>query len=431
MQLTPFLLKCMVSSAMFALLVHDGQAQSSAPVQSRHTYQFSRALLPLESTEPLNDQLSAGMEECAVSASFIGDYGLSLRYADRGNTETPKISAADSAYFLTFQPRPAHAYLLERAAHEQIVMLNEAHHISLHRVFTLSLLKGLYDIGYRYLGAETLSFGDKELNHRGYPVTSQVDYFKNSGYYTAEPQYGNLIREALKIGFTVFPYDPVLEPTVTNRGSQRELQQAQNIQKILLLDPNARIVVQAGYDHIREDSIGGDWGKAMAGRVKEMTGIDPLTINQEKLTEKSSPLFENPYYKLVTAQEASVLINTKGQVFSGPPGSKMYDVRIFHPPTQYQYGRPQWLQLQGRRRPIFVKPLSSTLTYPCLVFAYHDKENPELAVAADIIELRSEAERKTKALILDPGNYLIVFKSVNDHTQKMKTLVKQNKELKK
>jgi len=385
------------------------------------TYQFSQAIAQtVQAATPT--QRTAAAEQAAVASSFIGDYRAALQYVDRNAPAMPTISKADSLYFLRFRPRNAREYILARAGGERIVMINEAHHVPLHRVFTLSLLAGLYKQGYRYLGAETLSEGDQGLAKRGYPVTSLTDYTSNSGYYTAEPQYGNLIREALRLGFTVFAYDAFPDVPPADFARQREVQQARNIQKILQTDPTAKILIHAGYDHIREDSLGGSWGKAMAGRVKEFTGIDPFTINQEKLSEKSAPSFENPYYKLVHASEASVFQNKEGQVFAGPPGTSLFDVRVYHPPTHYQYGRPNWLLLNGRRKSRIVNQRDNSLAYPCLVFAYRKEEDSRFAVAADIIELRTPQDRT--ALILDPGRYLLRFQASNGTTKQMPLRIK-------
>ena len=385
------------------------------------TYQFSQAIAQTVQAATTPAQRTAATEQAAVDASFIGDYRGALQYADRNAPVPPTISRPDSLYFLRFRPQNARAYILARAAHEQIVMLNEAHHVPLHRVFTLSLLAGLYQRGYRYLGAETLSEGDQGLAKRGYPVTS-VEYATNSGYYTAEPQYGNLIREALRLGFKVFAYEAHPNVPAADFARQREVQQARTIQKVLQADPTAKILIHAGYDHIREDSLGGSWGKAMAGRVQELTGINPFTINQEKLSEKSAPRFENPYYKLGHAPQASVFLNPEGQVFAGPPGAYAFDVRVYHPPTHYQFGRPEWLLLDGRRKPYFISKLDHSLAYPCLVFAYRQEEDSRVAVAADILEVRTPQDHT--ALILEPGKYLLRFQASNGATKQMPVHVK-------
>jgi uncharacterized iron-regulated protein len=62
------------------------------------------------------------------------------------------ITGADSLFFNTFKAVNAKDYILERAKKEKIIIINEAHHNARHRSFTCSLLQGLYEDGYRYLG---------------------------------------------------------------------------------------------------------------------------------------------------------------------------------------------------------------------------------------------------------------------------------------
>jgi hypothetical protein len=51
------------------------------------------------------------------------------------------------------------------------------------------------------------------------------------------------------------------------------------------------------------DSASGNksWEKAMAGRLKEKTGIDPFTIDQVAYSEKGERKFLSPYIMLANA----------------------------------------------------------------------------------------------------------------------------------
>ena len=121
------------------------------------------------------------------------------------------------------------------------------------------------------------------LSERGYPT-------RMTGYYTSEPVYGDLVRTAFKLGYRVVPYEWAGEYTPDNR----ERGQARNlVERILKDNPKAKILVHAGYDHIDEtgELVG---AKTMAQRLKQMTGIDPLTIDQTEMTEHSAPEYERP-----------------------------------------------------------------------------------------------------------------------------------------
>ncbi len=144
-------------------------------------------------------------------------------------------------------------------------IINEAHHVPKHRAFTRSLLKELYANGYRYLGLEALF--DAAVNETKFPVIE-------TGYYTKEPEFGNLISEALATGFTLFSY----EASQGKNGKEREIEQAENIQKFIENNPKAKVLIHCGYAHAYENDYPA-WGKAMAGRLKQNMNIDPLTID--------------------------------------------------------------------------------------------------------------------------------------------------------
>ena len=82
----------------------------------------------------------------------------------------------------------------------RLVMINEAHHDAHTRELTLQLLPKLRAKGFKYFAAEALG-DDKGLANRGYPVWS------TGSEYLHEPLYGEIVREALRLGFTVVSYD--------------------------------------------------------------------------------------------------------------------------------------------------------------------------------------------------------------------------------
>ena len=154
----------------------------------------------------------------------------------------------------------------ELARDTRVVMLNENHWYPKHRLFAIALLKKLKKSGYTHLALEALYPNqDRKINERGYPTF-------NSGYYIREPNFGQLIRSAKKLGFVIIGYEN------ENREINRELGQAQNLKQILDENPNHKIFVYAGLDHILEKETKS--GKRMAAYFKELTEINPLTINQ-------------------------------------------------------------------------------------------------------------------------------------------------------
>lgn len=340
-----------------------------------------------------------GHQMIAWDYSKIGQYKKALICWDKDFPSAYTLSEQDSLNFLKYSPYNAIEYILSKADNYQVIMLNEAHHSSLHRNFTKLLLKGLSEKGFKYFGLEAVNQKDS-INERKFPIQS-------SGSYTNEPEFGNLLREALELGYFVFGY----EASFGRNGKQREIEQAENIKKILDKDPQAKIFIHAGFDHIREDENINNWEKAMAGRLKEFTGIDPLTIDQVSMTEKSSEQFENPFIKLAAVNVPTVFVNNENQGFIDKNLKKQFDLSVFHPRTDYKQTRPHWLFANGKQ--FYPVSLSNkNYSYPIMVFVFVEEEYKAAKirqlVPTDIIEFEFKTE--TTGLVLSKGNYVLIFK---------------------
>lgn len=171
-------------------------------------------------------------------------------------------------------------YVAERARSTRIVIVNESHDIPWHRMFTESLLRALWDQGFRYLAAE--AFGDGIGN---YP---DEDFGRiDAGFYATESTFGSLIRTAKQLGYNLIHYESIPDETdlsVAEQIALREEGQANNLMaRVFALDPSARVVIHVGYSHAAEVPIPSSPGITMpwmAARLKEKSGIDPLTIDQ-------------------------------------------------------------------------------------------------------------------------------------------------------
>ncbi len=167
--------------------------------------------------------------------------------------------------------------LKEISKNQKVFMLNENHWYPNHRILATKLLAPLKENGYNYLAIEavstyqdTLLTSDKnttQFGKRHYPI-------KSTGYYTREPYFGALIRKALELGYKIISYEAF-------ETDNRERGQAENLKKIIDNDPNAKIFVYAGLAHIYEGNSKGT--KRMASYFKELTNIDPITIDQTHL----------------------------------------------------------------------------------------------------------------------------------------------------
>ncbi|MGZ7352753.1 hypothetical protein ACXWRV_09360, partial [Streptococcus pyogenes] len=64
--------------------------------------------------------------------------------------------------------------------------------------------------------------------------------------YLHEPLYGEIVRQAIHLGYTLVPYDSNAQTI-----AEREAEQASNIyRQVFARDPQARLLVHAGYAHI-------------------------------------------------------------------------------------------------------------------------------------------------------------------------------------
>jgi hypothetical protein len=376
-------------------------------------YNFSDRILDKLSQDSL-------FYQAAQDLSYIGEYETMLIVWDKDEQKPPaSLTAEQIEHFSKFKAVNAKDLILEKAKTEQIILINEAHQQPYHRVFTTSLLHDLYKAGFRYFSAETISNYKvtlKELHKNNYPTII-------SGYYTRDPLYGDLIREAIREGFEIFGYEFTRTSGSDSSGiNVREIDQARNIKKILDKDPKAKILIHCGWDHIVETPYPG-WGKAMAGRLYEYTGINPFTIDQTKLTEHSSDEFQNPYWTSLNLDYYAMFVDSSGQTFYGPQEYHQYDARVYHPRTKWLNGRPHWM-FENNRIPYFIKE-KIDVAFPCLVFAFISKEKEENknAIPFDIIELKNPTE--TKALSLRKGKkFTIVIRDKESKEQKFQVSVK-------
>jgi hypothetical protein len=282
------------------------------------------------------------------------------------------------------------------AAGRQAVFVNEAHHMARDRAFTANLLPKLRALGYSYLAVETLDSADTALNARGYPVHA-------SGFYSNEPVFGEMLRIALKLGFKLVPY----EEASPNADAREQGQARHLVDRILKADPKAKIVVHAGYDHINETGTL-DGAKTMAIRFREMTGIDPLTVDQVAMTEQADTTYEDFRYRFlmrrVRRQTPFVLLNGDS-VWSAHPG--VHDVTVISPRAVHRGGRPNWIWTMGGnvRRAYLASDEACPGSLDCVMTARRVGESDD-AVPVDILRVQFSAPG-SKTFALPPGQYVI------------------------
>ena len=327
--------------------------------------------------------------------SFIGDY----KDAELGFSIQQKPLADDLPSPLA-QPGwhavPALDYIPQLAKNYRVVFLNEAHNIALTRTLTVRLLKPLREQGFNVFAVETLYHTDVDaLNKRGYPVAA-------SGFYTREPVYAEMVRTALKLGYKVVAYEA--DPDHT--GNAREAQQAENLWKILKTDPNAKIVVNAGYAHIQKTGqfLGAE---SMAEHFMKDSGITPLSVEQTILIPHQDSGMDHPDYGPIVGSlhptQPMVFIDKHAKPWSLRPG---YDASVIFPQGHFVYDRPTWLELWGARVPFTVNGNLCQRNWPCMVAARYTDEGDD-AIPADRMVLDPVPLTTINDIKITQGDYSI------------------------
>jgi len=293
--------------------------------------------------------------------------------------------------------------IVREAKKRQIVILNEAHHVPLHRVFAARLASELRKIGYEYLAAET--FATDVPAHPATPM--QV-----GGYYVREPMYAGFVRGALREGWTFVGYDHWAEgATPAERIRQREVGAARNIvAKTFARNPQAKVFMYVGYGHGQKHQWS-DGRKSVALLVKETTGIDPLSIDQSAMYGRGDARIDLPQYRAAMARfaptTAIVLKNAAGghAVQGGLPG---YDMQVFHPDETAHgaHGRPLWMERRAGLRPLPVPVDLLPATGRRLVQAFHVADGRG-AIPAD--QVMVEAGKPAPSFMLPEGQFRFGF----------------------
>ncbi len=231
-----------------------------------------------------------------------------------------------------------------------VTMFNESHNISRHRAFIYSQLEILKSLGYTQLALETLNKKDSFITNRKYPV-------KKTGFYTNDPVYGNLIRKALELDFTLISYE--------NISKRREKGQAENIYKHYD-SSKGKLIVYGGYGHISET---GEY-KMMGQHLKNMLNEDLLTISQ--FTQFSvEPVFPS---------------DSEFDFFLKKDDMKQFDYYFYAKPKPSDKNIPYWYSWMNfktkRLNEIYNKPM----TYPTLIQLHNINEKDAVPVFQYMIE---------------------------------------------
>lgn len=331
----------------------------------------------------------AGARETAVQYSLIGEYQKALQYwEDHNRQEMRALEDKEANHFAEQLPTNARQYISERANSERVIIINEMPFVSRHRAFTASLLKDLYEKGFRYFLAEAVGYDDS-LAIRKYPLAHSGSELLH------EPLYADLVRTALEIGYEVVPYRCRKEGATP---SEKALEEVRVIHRLMRQKPDAKLLIHANFaDAMEKPPVG--WDGTLASRIAMMCSVNPFTIDQVSMAEKASTDLDNPYYKQFNGLESSVFVSPEanGEPFLEPTKKGVFDIQVFHPRTQYFYRRPTWMDLGGERAQMVIEQ-KGIKEYPCLVQVFLENEVGHGVLPLDQVELTEPAkfDPKTK-----------------------------------
>jgi hypothetical protein len=338
-------------------------------------------------------------------ASFAGLNQLALEFELKafGKRKSEPAKLDGSAKVV-----PAVAYIVEQYGQEPVIMFNEAHSRGQNRAFFRSLLPQLYEKGFRCLAIETLDYGDTMLQQRGYPL-------QNTGFYTREAAFGQLIREAIALGFEILPYEDTARVEPDNRpfperANAREKAQAEHLSTYLKKHPGAKMVVLAGHDHIHKTSRD-EWIK-MGERLCKLLGRDIPSIDCTVMQEKHETSREHPVYQAVQDSfqirlPVVLLQNDTAFYWANTPGA--VDVCVIMPRTNYDYGYPDWMKNSYTSHALIAIP-SKTDYSGRLLHIYREEEwvkHGKQAIPVMHIDLKPGTEMLD--LYLQKGQYRAII----------------------
>lgn len=291
--------------------------------------------------------LRGSLQGLGTYRSYVGDYqgatdafsemfrSDEIRYGHRDAVNVNKdIAEIDSSHAID-----AIKFVADLARGEQIVILNEAHHVPADRAFAMGLAQALRKEGFTYLACETLAGKDGNLLQDGYVTVS-------TGTYTREPVFAKFIMDAAASGWHLVGYEPDVPSKFRESGMAKNI-----IEKILKTEPEAKIFIYVGYTHAKERPLAhsDDDDSRLAAQIRRLTGIDPLTINQTTLFDQYLSKKQQIEYRHALKKSGGdrpyVLADKVGRPIQLALDDKAYDVEVVHPRYKIDRStrRPSWM----------------------------------------------------------------------------------------
>jgi len=325
-------------------------------------------------------------------------------FPNAGKAPYSHVTPGDVAALTAARTRPAIAEIVARAKQTRVVILDEDHLSPRGRAFGLEVARALRPLGYDVLAAEALtrdkddgvSFGKmQQLSKDGYVRQS-------SGYYLNDPVFADFFRQVMQIGYRPVSYESAGftdEKTEEARSDRREQEQAENIvRRALGPDPSAKVLIYGGRHHAAKAPINDPKVKErlwMAERLKRLTGIDPLVIDQVELGQTPADRPDMNLYTIASSKagiESVVLMKGSEPLVVGLLAGGA-DLQVVHPPLRRIGGRPAWLESMGRT-PSNIPPTMLPSKGPRLIQAFLADEGTDAIPIDQVLVMPGKATPK-------------------------------------
>ena len=307
-----------------------------------------------------------------------------------------KTASVETPIPTSYQPESALKVIEREAQKTRLVIYGEEHHLPQTRSLYEPLLRALWHEGYHYLAAET--FADDVMS----PDFKYPNY--QSGYYTRDPVFANAVRLAKELGYKLVAYD-TKERGPAGDASFRDRTQAENIKaRIFDHDPQAKVFIIAGRGHASEETAAGGW-TPMASVLKRLTGINPLTLYAQTMSQRLTAEEEDPLYRFATShglvKEPTIFVNrADGRLLGSSAYS--FDAYIFWPRIKIVDGRPDWMRQTLARKRVEIPNQLLSGSGLRLVQAFKEGE-PTSVIPIDQVIINDPGQRQV--LMLPRGRY--------------------------
>ena len=349
---------------------------------------------------------AASDDELPQYACFLGEEPEALA---RESAPAPALALPS---LTSLHVEPALDAIVRLSRGRRVVILNEAHNVSRCRAFAHSVALRLREEGFLLLAAEDFP-NEPELKEE-LRIDRPVTFY--TGYYARDPVFAEFVRGAKEVGYALAAYEQRIDqqrPGVEGTAGIpiREAAESKNLAEVLEAHADARVLVYCGYNHATKIPQGASAERWMAMRLRDATGIDPLTVNQsfgypvpDRQRERADV---SAVLDRFTPAAPTSLTGADGRpwVIGYPQGS--FDVQVVHPRLAPVEGRPGWLAgAPGRRHAPALLP--SGLPAGALVQAVRRDEAEKAAnVVPSDQYLLATTDVRSASFFLRPGGYVV------------------------